>query len=168
MPAGENGGAVADLSISGILEESIRLELNVADLYLLFFELFPDDSPFWWKLTLEEKNHAALIKSLREIYEVEDGIPLSLFPGSIEDIRNSSRNVEKLISQYKKTPPSREEAFRTALSIEESAGELHYQDFMVKNPDKKVSEVFRRLNGEDRNHALRILHYMDGNGIPVE
>ena len=51
-----------------ILDESIKLELNIADLYLVFHEKIPEDSKFWWQLLLEEKNHATLLKTGKEVY----------------------------------------------------------------------------------------------------
>jgi len=46
-----------------LIREAIQLEFNVADLYLFFHRLFPEDAGFWWSLVIEEKNHAALLKT---------------------------------------------------------------------------------------------------------
>ncbi|MBW1894429.1 MAG: hypothetical protein JRI91_12155 [Deltaproteobacteria bacterium] len=47
---------------NSLIEESINLELNVSDTYLLFHKLFPDDGDIWWDLAFEEKNHASIIQ----------------------------------------------------------------------------------------------------------
>jgi hypothetical protein len=148
-----------------ILDESIKLELNAADLYMLFFRLFTEDSDFWWKLTLEEKNHAALVRSIRDIFQDVSGIPESLFLKSLEDLKKSNDEFELLIRKFKEQTPSRKEAFEAALFLEESAGELHYQEFMTEAADDRISDIFRQLNGEDKDHADRIREYMEVNRI---
>ncbi|MEA3487197.1 MAG: hypothetical protein U9R20_06020 [Thermodesulfobacteriota bacterium] len=67
-----------DKDFSYLIEESINLELNIADLYFLFHELFPEDADFWWRLVLEEKNHAALIRSGKKYFE-----PVNKFPRNL-------------------------------------------------------------------------------------
>ena len=52
-----------DKELSRILDESIQLELNVADLYLSFCHAFAEDKDFWSHLAEEEGNHAALLRS---------------------------------------------------------------------------------------------------------
>lgn len=151
-----------------IIEESIRLELNVAALYMLFFDQFPEDSEFWWKLVIEEKNHAALLKSIRDIFMEVTGIPEELFAESIEDLRKANSVVEESIRHFKDVMPTREKAFNAALSLEGTAGEVHFQGFMSADTDNSISRVFKQLNGEDRNHALRLREYMEATGIPID
>ena len=150
-----------------IIEESIRLELNVAALYMVFFEQLPADSDFWWKLVIEEKNHASLLKSIRDIFMDVTGIPEDIFAESVEDVRKANSAVEELTENYRKSRPTREEAFNAALSLEETAGEIHFQGFMSGDANDSISRVFKQLNGEDRDHAHRLREYMEIYGIPV-
>ena len=60
-----------------IIDESINLELNVGKLYLKFSELFPEDGDFWWKLHVEEKHHASLIRTGRQHYMPDYRFPRS-------------------------------------------------------------------------------------------
>ena len=46
-----------------LANEAMRLEYNVSKLYMIFRDSLPEDTEFWWKLVIEESNHAALIKS---------------------------------------------------------------------------------------------------------
>ena len=71
--------------LDNYLNEAIELELNVSDLYLLFYNLFPMDSNFWWNLTIEEKNHAALLKNLKDLYHVCHEFPEEIFSANIEE-----------------------------------------------------------------------------------
>lgn len=155
-------------SCTEILDESIKLELLVSDLYMLFYHSFPEDADFWWKLSLEEKNHAALVRSIRDIFQSVSGLPESMFSSSAEDIKNTNLRTGSLLETFRNAPPSRTEAFRIALDLEESAGELHYQKFMTDHLHEKINEVFKQLNGEDKNHAERIRSRMTRSGIEVK
>lgn len=150
-----------------LVEESINLELNVADAYLLFHDLFPEDKEFWWKLVVEEKNHAALIRTGKEHFELENNFPHELLTSSLQDLKNENNKIKSLIKKYESNTPSREEVFNIALNLENSAAELHFQDFMDKEADSKMSDIFKKLNQEDKNHAKRISSYMKANGIQI-
>lgn len=150
-----------------ILEESIRLELNAAALYMVFFDQLRADSEFWWKLVIEEKNHAALLKSVRDIFIEVTGVPEDLFAESAEELRKANSVIEELTRNYKEKRPTREEAFNAALSLEETAGEFHFQSFMSGDANDSISRVFKQLNGEDGDHAHRLREYMEETGIPI-
>jgi len=154
-----------DTKLSAVIDESINLELNVAALYNVFCRSFPEDVDFWWNLVIEENNHAALLKSIRDIFIPGDVLPAELISSSLRDLQNTNADLMKRIGQYKETPPSREEAFRVAVQLEQSAGEIHYQRFMKKESDSGVDRVFQRLNRDDKDHAERILSYMKENNI---
>jgi ferritin len=150
---------------SHLVSESIQLELNVAELYLLFHNSFPEDGAFWWELAVEEKNHAALIKS-----GFEDFYPMSLFPRDLlarklKDVRMANSRLESLLATYKAASPSREEALNVALGIEQSAGEIHFQKFMEKQAESDIDKVFQDLARDDRDHSERIQAYMRRQGL---
>jgi hypothetical protein len=69
--------------LPAIIEESIKLELNVAMLYKLFSNAFPDDADFWKELFWEEKHHATIIKSMREALLPGDEFPEEVVAPSI-------------------------------------------------------------------------------------
>ena len=149
------------------INESIKLELYVADLYLLFKNAFQEDADFWWKLVLEEKNHAALISSGKEYFEPLDEFPHDLLASSLQKLKNVNSKLESLIRKFKKTSPSREEAFRVAVLVEESAGELHFQNFMDKESNSMIHKIFKKLNKEDRDHKKRICSYIKNIDIKI-
>lgn len=143
------------------LNEAIHLELNIADLYQLFSVKFPEDHSFWWKLSMEEMGHAAMIETLNDIYfpttessnETVQELTLSL------DLLNKS--IKEKIENYKMKMPMRFEAFQYALELENSAGESHFEKFMTENTDSSMVYIFQKLNGEDINHAIRLGKYME-------
>jgi ferritin len=154
--------------ITALAEESINLELNVSEIYYLFHSFFPDDENFWWKLIQEEKDHAALIRGGIEEFEPIGEFPHVILSNSLQDLKETNKKLRSLLKQFKNIPPSRELAFNTALEIEASAGELHFQHFMDKETNSKIDELFQFLNREDKDHAKRIRSYMKDNDISVE
>jgi len=148
-----------------LIDESIKLELQISDLYLVFHESFSEDADFWWELSVEEKNHAALLKSLKGVSEQFKDFPHSIFFPGLRDLKIANSKIKVLIGECGKSPPSREEALNIAFEIEHSAGELHYQRFMDEHHDQAISEIFKQLNGDDKDHALKIKSYMDNNGF---
>jgi len=151
--------------VSELIKESIQLELNVAELYLVFHHAFPDDADFWWRLFIEEKNHAALIRSVEEGFMPAGILPEELLSSSLDKIREANTAIVALIARFKTAPPSREDAFSIAHKLEESAGEIHFQSFMTKETESRIDEIFQRLNRGDKDHARRIRSYMEKHGI---
>ena len=154
--------------INGLAEESINLELNVSEIYDLFQSYFADDANLWWQLALEEKDHAGLIRHGIEKFEPIREFPHEILCDSLQDLKSTNKKLRFLLKQFKDIPPSREQAFNTALEIEASAGELHFQLFMDKETSSEIDELFQFMNREDKNHAERIRSYMKDNGISIE
>ncbi|MEN8202094.1 MAG: rubrerythrin family protein [Bacteroidota bacterium] len=146
---------------NSLIEKAIQLELSLAELYLQFHMLFPSDASFWWKLTIEEKNHAALLKTLQEMNDSHVDMPVEFYPEGSEALDESTRRISKAIQDFKKNP-DRKLAFRTAYDFENSAGEIHYDSFAKLASSSPLATIFKKLNGSDINHAQRIMEYMNG------
>ncbi|MEN8141716.1 MAG: rubrerythrin family protein [Thermodesulfobacteriota bacterium] len=151
-----------------LLEESLQLELNIADLYLLFEKLFPEDAKFWWQLSLEEKNHGALIRSGKEMFLPIGQFPHDFIKDRLQILIDTNSEINSLIRKYQDNGPSREEAFNIAFDIENSVGELHYQVFMDREAGSKIDDIFQQLNKNDKDHADRIKFYMQANNISLQ
>ncbi|MDH4100924.1 MAG: hypothetical protein OEV28_10170, partial [Nitrospirota bacterium] len=104
------------------LEQFVKLELRVADLYLLFSTIFPSDKDFWWQLCVEENNHAALLRTGKEHFLEEGFIPDELLRVNVDEFRHSLADVEVLIEKFRQKAPSEKEALETALMLEEQVG----------------------------------------------
>lgn len=146
--------------LMALLEAAIALELNVSGLYGCYANAFGMDRDFWWKLSIEEKNHAALLRS-GQLFVKNEIFPKEILCRNLEELESANREIKRLVQQFQSEPPSREEALRTALRLEESAGELHFQDSMENAPVSKVLEIFQKLNAADKGHAQRIREYME-------
>ena len=147
-----------------LVREAIQLELNVARLYMLFHRLFPEDAEFWWSLVIEEQNHAALLKTVEKMDASRVEIPEGILPPGLAELQESNQMITKEMDAFK-TQPNRAWAFNLAHKIETSAGESHYDNFMRNAPKSRITEVFRKLNGDDVDHARRIREYMVRNHI---
>ena len=141
--------------LSDLLEESIELELNAGRLYQIYSEFFTEDRGFWHRMSMEEMNHASLLKSARNFLAVGKFPPSMLCPDP-GPIRDASALIKEKIAQYRDKRPSRPEAYRFALELETSAAEQHMQDIMHDTGDDKVLEIFKKLAGDDLDHAERI------------
>ncbi|MFC2093323.1 rubrerythrin family protein [Bacteroidota bacterium] len=151
-----------------ILDEFICLELKVAEIYNFFHETFPEDKYFWWELCQEERNHASLIKSTKDVF-----VPLGKFPSvflsiSLNDLRESNKELYNILDKYKKVRISREDAFKIALQLENLKAEKHYQRFMEKKTSSKLDGLFQTLNNGEKDHAKRLITYMKQHGIVIK
>lgn len=142
------------------LDEAIRLELHVAEIYTLYSQAYPEDAEFWQQLAGEEKNHAALLKKGRQAFMAEEELPADLIPEDPLELVETNNWLRSLLAEFSRRPPSRESAFMTALVIEGSAGEIHYQKAMVSPTDSIVMKMFQALNGDDIDHLSRVRSYM--------
>ena len=148
-----------------IVDESISLELKLADLYNYFSIVFPEDTDFWQKLCSEEKNHASLIKTGKEVLLSCDEFPDEVLAPTLQELTETNKKLISLFKELKDNPPSSESALKIAISLEESAGEIHFQYAMDKHPASVNLKIFQDLNKDDIDHAQRILEYMNSSGI---
>lgn len=151
--------------IDQFLDQTIKLELNVSELYQLFYIKFPEDSQFWWNLSMEEVNHASLIRSINDLIFPEGMFQMDNIEAETEKIKEVNHSILCKIEEYRNEKPTRYEAFHYALSLENSSGELHFELYMNESHESRVAKIFQKLNGEDKNHALRIMDYMILNDI---
>lgn len=151
-----------------LIEEAIKLELGMARLYLLCHHVFPEDAGFWWKIAIEEEHHAALLRSGEQYFLDAGEFPVELVGSSLAALANFNGEIESIFRQGSDALPSREFVFNLALKLEESAGEVHFQNAMheTDHPSEAI-KLFQSLNEGDKDHAERIRKYMRQNGIDV-
>ena len=145
--------------ILDLLELSLELELKIAELYRFYSRCFSEDAAFWWKLSMEEGNHAALIKSGIQNYAPVDKYPKEMIYPVTEEWKDLLRFIDRQLDQFTKKSPDREQAVQLAIALENSAGEKHYQNAMEYPEGSRMLKLFQRLNDGDRDHAQRIRHY---------
>lgn len=154
-----------DAELVRLINEAIVLELNVSRLYAFFGELFPEDEEFWQVLSIEEEKHALLLKAGRAHFVPQNMFPREILPESVLPLIEQNRELGRIMRDYEISPPSRQEAFKLAIALEESVGEIHYQRAMAESARTSAMKVFQSLNKDDRDHADRIRRYMEERGI---
>ncbi|ABB24447.1 hypothetical protein [Pelodictyon luteolum] len=147
------------------LDESIQLELNLAKLYTLYHDASEEDEDFWWQLAMEERGHASLLQQEKKQPQPETFFPGNLLAKDLEVLQKANNRIKSLIETFQKQPVPRAERFMAALELELSAGESHYQEFLDSPTESAAASIFKQLNQEDRDHALRIREYMEENGL---
>jgi len=147
------------------LEEAIQLEKLVAEVYTLFEKSFPEDYKFWNQLAQEEKNHATLLMVIKNNPNWSKKFVSSFAPGLLQEIKEINRWLSSLTETFSEKIPSRKTAFKTAIKIERSAGEVDYQNFMTRNIDSWILKGLQQINKYDRDHLNRLEQYMEKNKI---
>ena len=151
--------------IRKFLKESVALELNIGYLYQLFATKFPQDYTFWWNLSIEEMNHAAIIESIDDIFLSDSILPPESIENQTAELQKKNLFIGDQITKCRNTLMTRSDAFSFAFELENSIGESHFELFMTGQPNSTVVRIFQKLNGEDINHAKRMVNYMVENGI---
>ena len=149
------------------LKESIALELNIGDLYQLFSAKFRQDYNFWWKLSMEEINHAALIESINDNFLSESIMPSFSIEKQGRELGEMNLFIKQQIEQFRSGILTRADAFYLACSIENSIGESHFELFMTAESNSTVMKIMQKLNGDDINHGKRLAKYMTDNDIEI-
>jgi hypothetical protein len=67
-----------DKHLSQLIDEAIKLELNISNIYESFSKLFPEDSDFLSELVCKETNHATLFETAKETL-----LSVDLFPSKL-------------------------------------------------------------------------------------
>jgi CheY-like chemotaxis protein len=147
-------------ALEQFIDEAIQLELNAAEIYSIFSEAIPDDANFWASLALEEKNHAAVLKTGKEILMPIDQFPGEILPNFIQPLIDTNRWLKSLIEKFAEVKPDSKTAFSIALKIETSAGEQHFQRVMESPSDSNFIKIFQELCEDDIHHLSRIREYM--------
>ncbi len=142
------------------LDESIKLELNLAKLYTLLHDACSEDEEFWWELAMEERAHASLLQQEKKQPQPETFFPDNLLAKDLQALIDTNTRITGLIAEYSATPPSRTEALQRAHELELAAGESHFQQFLDSPTHTLAANIFKQLNQEDCDHAKRILEYM--------
>jgi rubrerythrin len=141
------------------IDEAIKLELNVSKIYSIFSTTCPEDRSFWYTLSMEEINHASLLRSEKMFYTV-NAFPDELFADDLEELIKINESFYHRVEQFMKSP-SREEAFKISLELEKSGIEMHYKKLTENEGNSRAVKLFKDLNRADKDHMKRILDYMD-------
>ena len=151
-----------EYALEQFIDQAIQLELNAADIYLIFSDAIPKDANFWATLAWEEKNHASVLKAGKDILMPTDQFPADLLPNVIQVLVETNSWLDSLKEKFAEVKPDRKTAFAIAIKIESSAGEQHFQSIMEAPSESKVIRILQELCEDDIHHLNRIHEYMKG------
>lgn len=134
-----------------------KLELKLSELYDYFYKLFLDNkeiSGLFFKLSIEEKGHADLVRFQRRIViknkDLIKDIDIDLDTTFIHNIISKADSILKSSSK-----PTIEDALKLAIELENDSGEYHYKNF-IKYKDHAFSLLLENLNKNDEDHIEQI------------
>jgi hypothetical protein len=156
---------IEETLVEVFLDEASALETIMADLYSSFEKSFAEDAVFWKKLADEELNHAALIQNVKSDPEVSKWFVHDAPDDLVKETVKTMEWATSLVIKYSEETPDRLTAFNTALEVEKTAWELHYQSLMTKKSDKWFVDIVQELNKYDRDHLRRINLYIKEKNI---
>ena len=136
-----------------LLEEAMKLESNMSDLYRLYKESFAQDKKFWRKMAQEESNHESLLKLAQEFFSF---FPEEIVYKDLAELQKINKDIFDTIERYKKQLPSREECYRYAINMEKSSYEFHYQQMVTQPSGSMRIRTLQKLNLDDKDHYKRI------------
>lgn len=152
-------------ALEQFIDEAIELELNAAAIYAIFSKAIPEDANFWAGLAWEERSHASILKTGKDVLVPRDQFPVAILPDFVQLLVETNRWLRSLMEEFSQAGPDRQTAFGIALKIEESAGEQHFQRVMAAPTDSKIITILQELCEEDLHHMDRIRAYMQDAGI---
>jgi len=147
-------------ALEQFIDEAIQLELNAAEIYTIFSEAIPEDANFWATLAWEEKNHAAVLKTGKDVLMPIDQFPAEMLPNVIQVLVDTNKWLDSLKEEFIECKPDRKTAFSIAINIESSAGELHFQRVMEVSSGSHIIKILQELCADDIHHLNRIREYM--------
>ena len=151
---------IEETLVEVFLDEASALETIMADLYSSFEKSFAEDAIFWKQLADEELNHAALIQNVKSDPEVSKWFVHDAPDDLVKETVKTMEWATSLVIKYSEEKPDRLTAFNTAIEVEKTAWELHYQSLMTKKSDKWFVDIVQELNNYDRDHLRRINLYI--------
>jgi len=141
--------------ITEYLNESIKLELNVSNLYMLFSEKLKSNKEFWYRLSIEEVNHASLLETIKSFFESNVKVEHLLDVEHINELIEFNKLFPVFIKSFS-DEPTIEKSKEIGIFIEQSIAETHYQNIMELSTDDKIINIFQQLNKDDKDHFKRI------------
>ena len=145
---------------SRVILKLIDMEENVGKLYRIFGSVHPADFEFWMQLANEEDRHATLLRTHREYIAESPVLHDRLLASSVETLFAINSRIEEILLSRSNQVPNREDCFIIAIQIEQSAGEIHFQNTVTTADDDIAFQVLQTLYADDHDHADRIKVYM--------
>jgi hypothetical protein len=150
--------------MSESLRICISIEAMTAELYHALSRLFPQTRDFWYDLALSEENHTNILLAAAGLHR--SGIPTEhIVPSSLPRIRETLTLVESCKKRIEANGLSLGDAFTMALEIENSTGEIYFQEVITQQTDSAVIMGLRKLLSDEELHPVKIKNFMKSGGF---
>ena len=142
----------------------IEVERLAVYIYKTFNEQFPEESDIWSMLAKEEQEHEDIFRLALEhgaVKEHKDEEPLP----PLLSIKRTLDYLSSVLSNITVNRLSLEEAFKTALLVEETKVEAYLNDLMEEASLKKTRKMFGQVLEKERTHIDKLAKRMNEIGI---
>lgn len=144
-----------------LINEAIKTEELMSDLYELLSRIFPDHKPFFDQLSHEEKVHSALLKSALKYFSPFGVFPQDLIYPNMENLRHYNSELHSTLKFFRETIPSIHEALDTSINLERTGAESQFHQAMLNaaKSDDKSLQIFSEVLKGFKSHAERLFIY---------
>ena len=154
-----------NVAVTTVIDQAIRYERGLAELYNAYHRIYPEDSDLWWELSLSELSHASLLEAGRRLFD--DDLETEAIDAEMEELIRSNDELEALCERISTGSIPREEALRIALDLENSENEkVLHRLFSVSGGE--AGEVADKIRKEDLHHANRIRAHARELGLEID
>ncbi len=154
-----------NVAVVTIIEQAIRYERGLADLYNSYHHLYHEDSDFWWDLSLSELSHASLLESGRTLFNSE--LEAEVIEAEFDELVRTNDELESLRKSVSSDPPSRKEALRQALELENSENEKILHRIFTVEIGGDAAKVANKIRQGDLHHARQIRAHAEKCGLDL-
>ena len=158
------------MGVSQRIQGCIAVESAASRIYEMFVTRFPDDAPLWEKLAIEELEHMQILMLIDAYGPFEDDSPDK--PGiPTEDIISRTLvYLENMEQKFRVTALTREEAFETALKIENNMVESYLNEHKELKHFENTGHInqanqMNQLIESERTHIDIITQHMNEQGV---
>lgn len=154
------------MSLNRLLQTLIEVENRLSSLYGWFAETYGEDaeaSALFYRMSKDEKAHAALIEYERRLIAKEKGAALAI-PLSQGEAEALLDRIEKALA-CRQAPPLKE-ALSLALELEESDAENHLTGISSQTAPGLL-KLLKNLGREDRRHFLNLQDLARRRGLSI-
>ncbi len=145
-----------------LIHNSQNIGIQISDLYLQFYNLFPEDAELWWELSITELNHVCLLG------DIKDFVSKTFSSAHIKKLETLNYSVYSLIKKHNVLPPTRSQALSVALHLERSLNKLYSQKAFQSTSTLDFYTVFKQLCTDTNTHSETIISYAKENTIFIE
>jgi hypothetical protein len=150
--------------MSESLRICISIEAMTAEIYHSLSGLFPQVRDFWYDLALSEENHTNILLVAAGLHRA--GILTEyIVPPSLPRIHETFTLVSNSKKKVEADNFSLKDAFEMALEIENSTGEIYFQEVITRQTDSKVILELRKLLIDEQLHNVKIMSFMKTHGF---